>query len=166
MPISRPRRGSQDFGPRGAGQFDEIVRVQRPSATRFSGKQDTTWDDLVSGGTPESIAASQRYVSIVARNSENEEAAQFAATSKTSRKVYDVRMWHEPTISTQYRFLWRGQILNISESDHQSERRAGYSTFVCVSVGNAPAETLGDGSTIGGGPEPNTSGEISNLPIT
>lgn len=169
MPISRPRRGSQDFGPRGAGQLDERVRIQHLKTKTHRRSQDPVWEDLVPGGSAQNIEDSTVYASVTPRASVNEENAQFQTTSKNTRKEYDVRMYHNPQLTVdEHRLIWRGLILNITAADHQTERRSGpgYSTLVCVAVGNAPVETLEGGSTVGGGPEPNTSGEIVNAPIT
>lgn len=167
MPNSRPRARSTDYGPRGAGQLDERVRVQRVKTKTSNRSPDEVWEDIVPGGTTETIASSTRFASVTARAVANEETAQFQTTSKGTRKEYDVRLRHIPEVTAEHRFLWRGIILNISSVDHQTERRSGggYSNFVCVSAGNAHEETIDGGTTVGGSPEPNSSGEIVNLPI-
>lgn len=171
MPISRPRRGSQDFGPRGAGQLDERVRIQHLKTKTHRRSQDPVWEDLVPGGSAQNIEDSTVYASVTPRGgaSVSEENTQFQTTSKNTRKEYDVRMYHNPQLAAdEHRLLWRGLILNITSADHQTERRSGpgYSTLACIAVGNAPVETLEGGSTVGGGPEPNQIGDVANVPIT
>ena len=166
MPISRPRRGSQDFGPRGAGQFDEIVRVQRVKQATSDFQTNPEYEDIVPGGTVQNITDSQRYCSVTPLEGEtNQEVSPMMGDITQAR--YRVRMWHEPTITTQYRFVWRGVFLNVQSVDHQTERRvgAGYSVFVCVHSADQLNETLAGGSTAGGG-APNTSGEIGTDPLT
>lgn len=169
MSISRPRSRPSDWAPRGAGQLDERVRIQRIKTKTHRRAQDPTWEDIVPGGTAQNIADSTYWASVTPRASASEEGAQFQTTSINTKKTYDVRLRHMPEIAAdRYRLLWRGLILNVKATDHQTERRTGtgYSNLVCLSVGNAPVETLEDGSTAGGAPEPNTSGEVVNLPIT
>lgn len=163
MPFNRPRRGSQDFGPRGAGQLDEVVRVQRVTVATADLQTNPTYDDIVTGGTPETVAASQRFASILLLEGETKQEVPSMAGDVTQTR-YRVRLRHMPEVTTHYRFVWRGVFLNIESADHQTERRAGYSEFVCVHNADQPNESLTGGSVAGGG-TPNTSGEISTLPI-
>lgn len=163
MPFNRPRRGSQEFGPRGAGQLDEVVRIQRVSVATADFQTNPTYEDIVPGGTPESIAASQSFASVEQLQGEtNQEVSPMAGDVTHSR--YHVRLRHRPEITTKHRFIWRGVFLNIQSADHQTERRAGYSDFTCLHAGDEGSETLPGGS-VAGGPAPNQSGETVVDPI-
>lgn len=167
MPMNRQRSRPSDYGPRGAGQFDEQVRIQRRSGTVTRHEPQGTYEDFVPGNTVETIAASTRLACVTPIGGNSDEQSQISNLATTTVKKYIVRLRHFPEITTHWRMLWRGIVLNVDATDHQTERRSGsgYSVLTCVFAGNAPVETLGDGSTVGGAPEPNSSGNISTLPI-
>lgn len=154
-----------DYGPRGAGQLDELVRVQRVKTLVRDSRPNPEYEDIVPGGTAQNIADSLRYASVVVKDGDTDQEY-VQLQGEVTRRMYQVRMRHEPDISTHSRLVWRGVFLYVQAVDHQTERRSGggYSVLTCVHNGDEKSETLPGGS-VSGGPTPNSSGEISVNPI-